>query len=60
MNDMELVRLKETLSEAALHDKISCAKARALAEQLGLSYKQVGEAANELGIKIHSCQLGCF
>jgi hypothetical protein len=31
-----------------------------LAEQLDLPYTLVGQAANELGIKIFACQLGCF
>jgi hypothetical protein len=52
--------LKEVLREAAPQGKISCEAARALAERLNLPYALVGEATNELGIKINACQLGCF
>ena len=40
--------------------KISCAVALKLADELGVSPKKVGQAANELKIKIRACQLGCF
>ncbi len=52
--------LKEEMLKKAIGGRISCAAARQLAERLGLSYKEVGKAANELGIKIKDCQLGCF
>ena len=34
--------------------------ARAIAEELKIEYQEVGRTANELGIKIISCELGCF
>lgn len=52
--------LREALAAAALEGKISCEAARALADKLGISYALLGEVANELGIKIKACQLGCF
>ena len=52
--------LKEEMLKKAKDGKLSCAEARQLAESLGLPYKEVGAAANELGIKIKDCQLGCF
>ncbi|MCL1975053.1 MAG: hypothetical protein FWG61_02680 [Firmicutes bacterium] len=48
------------LREAAPQGRISCEEARALAENINLPYELVGEAADELGIKIQACQLGCF
>ncbi len=39
---------------------VSCPQALALAEQLGVSGRIVGLAANDKGIKISRCQLGCF
>ena len=60
MDNTEKVELMENLRKAAPQDKISCEAARALAERLGLPYKLVGEAADELGIRICACQLGCF
>jgi len=53
-------KLKDALREAATDGKISCAAARALAERMGADYALVGQAANEAGIKICACQLGCF
>ncbi len=52
--------LKEEMLKKTVDGKIPCAVARKLAEDLGLSYKEVGNAADELGIKIKDCQLGCF
>ncbi len=52
--------LKEEMLKKAKDGKLSCAEARQLAERLGLPYKEVGTAADELGIKIKDCQLGCF
>jgi hypothetical protein len=52
--------VKEQLMAETVDGPISCAVARALAEDIGISYKEVGAAADELGIKINECQLGCF
>ncbi|MBE0447354.1 MAG: hypothetical protein IBX64_04525 [Actinobacteria bacterium] len=47
--------------EAASKDKrISCTMARKVAEELDISLLTVGDACNELGIKIYACELGCF
>lgn len=47
--------------EGASRDgKISCTVARRLAEEMGVPVRQVGEVADELGIKIYACELGCF
>jgi LAO/AO transport system kinase len=56
MND-ELERL---LKERAEDGKIACAEARKIAEELGVPRKDVGRAADETGIRIKDCQLGCF
>jgi hypothetical protein len=52
--------LRRRLTEAAVDGKIACARARRIAEELGISYKDVGVMANELGLKITACELGCF
>ena len=52
--------LKEEMLKKAVNGRLSCAAAREVAEKLSLPYKEVGIAANELGIKIKDCQLGCF
>jgi hypothetical protein len=52
--------IKTTIKAAAPEGKIACAAAFRLAEELGLSRKDLGELLNELKIKIAHCQLGCF
>jgi hypothetical protein len=52
--------LKEEMLKKAVDGKLSCAAAMKIAESLGLQPGEVGKAANELGIKIKNCQLGCF
>ncbi|MHB9094647.1 MAG: hypothetical protein ACYC21_08235 [Eubacteriales bacterium] len=50
----------EALKKAAPEGRISCADAHSLAEKLGVELILIGKAADELKIKIKSCQLGCF
>jgi hypothetical protein len=52
--------IKTRIKAAAPEGKIACAAAFRLAEELGLSRKDLGELLNELRIKIAHCQLGCF
>jgi hypothetical protein len=52
--------LREEMLKRTVDGRLPCAVARKLAEDLDLSYEEVGAAANELGIKIKNCQLGCF
>lgn len=52
--------LKAKIKGAAPQDKIPCAAAFKLAEELGLTRAEMGELLNELRIKIIQCQLGCF
>ncbi len=52
--------LKEEILKRADGGKLLCAVARRIAEELHLAYKEVGEAADELGVKIKNCELGCF
>jgi hypothetical protein len=52
--------LKEEIMKRAVGGKLACAVARSIAEELHITYMEVGEAADELGIKIKNCELGCF
>jgi hypothetical protein len=52
--------IKARIQAAAPKGKIACAAAFRLAEELGLSRKDLGELLNELKIKITHCQLSCF
>lgn len=66
----ELVRCMETiqrkkeiaalLQKRSVDGRISCTLARVIADELGAPYREVGETANELKIKIKNCELGCF
>ncbi len=52
--------LKTRIRAAAPEGKIPCGAAFRLAEELGISRKELGHLLNELRIKIIQCQLGCF
>ena len=52
--------IEKLLKEKAVDGKIACGLARKIAEELGVPYKEVGAAADELNIKIKNCELGCF
>ncbi len=53
-------KLASELTRRAKDGRLPCAVAFAVAEELGVPRLQVGRAADELGIKITACQLGCF
>lgn len=52
--------IENILKTRSAESKITCSDARAIAEELGVPYKEVGKTANELKIKIKNCELGCF
>ncbi len=56
--DKELIR--RSLMEASKGGRIACSAALKLAKKLRVPPKEIGRAANQLGITISSCQLGCF
>lgn len=53
-------KIEQLLRERSVDSRIPCSTARKIAEELGIPYKEVGKAANELKIKIKNCELGCF
>jgi len=57
---MSQEEIKARIKAAAPVSKIACARAFRLAEELGISRKDLGELLNDLKIKIIQCQLGCF
>ena len=59
MNNID-EKILQAVKEAGIDGKLSCGQARALAEKLQVPVKIVGEAADQLKIKIKDCQLGCF
>jgi hypothetical protein len=57
---MEREKLIEKVKAASKDGKITCSQALAVAREAKVSPAEVGEILNELKIKIHACQLGCF
>jgi molybdopterin-guanine dinucleotide biosynthesis protein len=53
-------KMQSLLRESSSNGKILCPLARKIAEELNISYREVGKAADGLGIKIKGCELGCF
>ena len=52
--------IKRRIRDESGEGRIQCAKALRLADELGVSPREIGKAANKQGIKVSSCQLGCF
>jgi len=50
----------QAVQEAAKDGRLTCAGAHQLAKELGVNLLVVGEACDEMKIKIKACQLGCF
>ena len=52
--------LEKKVREASKEGRLACAVALRLADELGVPPREIGRAADRLGIKIVGCQLGCF
>lgn len=57
---MDKESLKSLLLEKAKDKKLPCKLAFKISEENNVPLKEIGNMANELGIKIIECQLGCF
>lgn len=57
---MDRSQLIELIMKRQTDQRISCQTAFELAEETGVSRAEIGRLLDELKIKIHSCQLGCF
>ncbi len=53
-------KLKELSKDRAMDGGISCEDAWQIADELALPKQEFVKAADDVGIKIHSCQPGCF
>lgn len=53
-------KVREEVKKEAKEGKLACKNALAMGERLGCGPALVGEVANEEGIKIVACSLGCF
>lgn len=52
--------LRDAVRAKAVDDKVTCPVLRKLAEDTGVPYKVAGAAADEVGVRVHNCDLGCF
>lgn len=50
----------DAVRQASKDGRITCTEARKLARDLRVTPRIIGQAANELDIKLASCELGCF
>jgi hypothetical protein len=57
---MDRKKLEEVIKEKAKDGKLPCPLCFKIAEDFGISRKEMGQILNEMKIKISQCQLGCF
>jgi hypothetical protein len=53
-------KIAEEIEKKAVDNRLPCPAARKIAQDLAVAYKEVGETADALKIKITHCELGCF
>ncbi len=52
--------LEEKITSSLMDGQLPCSVAFKVAQELEVSQREIGKTADELGIKITECQLGCF
>jgi hypothetical protein len=57
---MDRDKLVKVILEKAKEGKLPCAVCFKIAEDFGISNKEMGKILNEMKVKISQCQLGCF
>ena len=57
---MDRKKLEEAIKGKAKDGKIPCAICFKMAEDFGISKRELGQILNEIDITISQCQLGCF
>jgi len=57
---MDKEKITQKVKSVSKDGKISCKQALKLAEEEGLSSRDLGKLLNELKVKVAACQLGCF
>jgi hypothetical protein len=57
---MDERELKDLIMGKQADGRISCKIACDIADNAGISRHEIGRILDELKIKVHSCQLGCF
>ena len=57
---MEKELILDKIKSASKNGKIPCRKALELAAEADISPKDLGNLLDEIGVKVGTCQLGCF
>jgi len=57
---MDRAKIEEIIKKKAREGKLPCALCFKIAEDVGISKKEMGKILNEIKVKISECQLGCF
>jgi len=57
---MDRAKIEEIIKEKAKEGRLPCAMCFKIAEDFGISKKEMGKILNEMKVKISQCQLGCF
>jgi hypothetical protein len=57
---MDRKKLEEAILERSKGGKLPCAMCFKIAEDFGISKREMGKILNKMKIKISQCQLGCF
>jgi hypothetical protein len=52
--------LDKKIQASLVNGKLPCPVAFQIAKEFKVTPKEIGDACNRLGIKVRSCQLGCF
>ncbi|HVP77631.1 MAG TPA: hypothetical protein VMV04_07025 [Thermodesulfobacteriota bacterium] len=57
---MDRKKIEEAIKEKVQDGRLPCAVCFKIAEEFGISNKEMGKILNEMEVKISYCQLGCF
>ena len=57
---MDRDKLEKVILKKAKAGKLPCAMCFKIAEDFGISKREIGKVLNEMKIRISQCQLGCF
>ena len=57
---MDRKKLEEAILKKSKAGKLPCAVCFKIAEDFGISKREMGKVLNEMNIRISQCQLGCF
>ena len=57
---MDRDKLEKAILEKSKAGKLPCVVCFKIAEDFGVSNKEMGKILNEMKVKIGQCQLGCF